>query len=131
MVQEKQFRKRNAILEYLRSVRTHPSAEEVYAALKPQIPDLAMGTVYRNLQLFRQQGLVDCVATVDGAARYDASVVPHVHFVCNACGAVLDLSEMEIPASLSAAARQYSGGTVETCRLSFTGLCARCRQTVK
>ena len=62
----KQFRKRNAILNYLQNTKAHPSAETVYADLKQQIPDLSMGTVYRNLNLFRQQGLASVIATVRG-----------------------------------------------------------------
>ena len=51
---QKHFRKRDAILDYLRSTTAHPSAETIYTDLKSQIPDLAMGTVYRNLTLFKQ-----------------------------------------------------------------------------
>ena len=51
MATTKHFRKRDAILTYLKGTTEHPSAEMVYASLKPQIPDLSLGTVYRNLNL--------------------------------------------------------------------------------
>lgn len=123
---EKQFRKRNAILSYLRGTTAHPSAETVYVGLKPQIPDLSMGTVYRNLALFRRKGLVTSVATVDGAERFDANTAPHAHFICARCGAVLDLHTLDIPESLSRAAHSLTGADIQSCQLSFTGVCSQC-----
>jgi len=119
-------RKRDAILEYLRSTKAHPSAEMIYSDLKPQIPDLAMGTVYRNLSLFKEQGLVSSVATVKGVERFDGNTDPHVHFICADCDAVIDLMEMEIPPALSRAAEAACGGNVHECNLCFTGLCRNC-----
>ena len=125
----KHFRKRSAILEYLRSTTAHPSAETVYTDLKQQIPDLSMGTVYRNLNLFRQQGLASVVATVRGVERFDANTDPHVHFICIHCDDVIDLMEMEIPEILKTQASRCSGGRAEECQLSFTGLCGVCLES--
>ena len=122
----KQFRKRNAILQYLQCTKAHPSAETVYADLKQQIPDLSMGTVYRNLNLFCQQGLASVIATVRGVERFDANTDPHVHFICTDCDSVTDLMQMEIPESLCSQAASHSGGKVEQCSLSFTGRCCQC-----
>ena len=123
---QKNFRKRGAILEYLRCTNAHPSAESVFTDLKPQIPDLSMGTVYRNLNLFRQQGLVTSVATVKGVERFDANTEPHVHFICTDCDAVIDLHSLQVPQALCASAAQCTGGSVASCQLSFTGLCQAC-----
>ena len=122
----KNFRKRNAILAYLQDKVTHPSAETIYSDLKQQIPDLSMATVYRNLTKFRQEGLVQCVATVKGVERFDANTDPHVHFICRHCDAVIDLHEMQIPPQLIDQAATVTGGKVDTCCLSFTGLCRDC-----
>ena len=122
----KHFRKRDAILEYLRSTKAHPSAETIYTDLKQQIPDLAMGTVYRNLTLFKEQGLVSSVATVKGVERFDGNVKPHVHFICTDCSAVIDLEDMAVPQALTSAAERSCGGKVTECQLSFTGKCQSC-----
>ena len=122
----KQFRKRNAILSYLRMTDTHPSAEMIFTELKADIPDLSMGTVYRNLNLFKQQSLVSSVATVNGTERFDGNTEPHVHFICAGCDAVLDLTDLQVPKSLQAAAAKCCGGQVDACQLSFTGLCSKC-----
>ena len=127
----KQFRKRNAILAGLRESKAHPSAEELFAILKPQIPDLSLGTVYRNLSLFKEQGLAISVATVSGVERFDGNTAPHVHFICNGCDAVIDLDQMEVPTALREAAAMYCGGKVDGCQLSFSGLCRDCLQLEK
>lgn len=122
----KHFRKRDAVLAYLRSTDCHPTAEMVHAELKQQIPDLSLGTVYRNLALFKQQGLVQSLGTVNGVERYDGNVEPHVHFVCTCCDRVLDLHGLEIPEQLCNCAGKETGGTVEQCMLTFFGRCAQC-----
>lgn len=122
----KNFRKRNAILSYLQDKVTHPSAETIYTDLKQHIPDLSMATVYRNLTKFRQEGLVQCVATVKGVERFDANTDPHVHFICRHCDAVIDLHEMQIPPQLIDQAANVTGGKIDCCSLSFTGLCREC-----
>ena len=122
----KNFRKRNAIFECLCRSKSHPSAEAIYNELKPTIPDLSLGTVYRNLNLFREQGSVICVATVDGVERFDGNVSPHVHFICRHCTAVIDLHEMQIPPQLIDQAAAITGGQIDLCSLSFTGLCRDC-----
>lgn len=122
----KHFRKRDAILSCLRASKAHPSAETLFTLLKPQIPDLSMGTVYRNLNLFKQQGLAASVATVNGVERFDGNTCPHVHFICNDCSAVMDLEAMEVPASLVSTAAGCCGAQVTGAQLSFTGICQTC-----
>ena len=129
MATTKHFRKRDAILTYLQGTTSHPSAEMVYAELKQQIPDLSLGTVYRNLNLFKEQGLAITVGTVKGVERFDGNVQPHVHFFCTDCGAVLDLPKMEVPQQLVSTAAGQIGGTVEQCQMTFTGLCRDCVPT--
>ena len=127
----KQFRKRNAILNCLRSSKAHPSAEALFTQLKQEIPDLSMGTVYRNLTLFKKQGLVSSVATVNGVERFDGNTDPHVHFICNDCDAVIDLDEISVPQELKTLAEECCGAQVRDCQLSFTGICRNCLNKVE
>lgn len=122
----KNFRKRNAILHYLQNTTTHPSAETIFTDLKNEIPNLSMGTVYRNLNLFKQQGKIMSVATVKGVERFDANTDPHVHFICDTCDAVIDLHQVHTPQALSAEAEDCIGCKVGTCQLSFIGTCRSC-----
>lgn len=122
----KQFRKRNAILEVLRMTDTHPSAEMVHEMLQAEHPDISLATVYRNLARFKSQGIIQSVATVRGIERFDANTDPHVHFICTGCDAVLDLPQIEVPQALSCSVEQCSGCNVQSCQLTFTGLCSSC-----
>ena len=122
----KQFRKRNAILECLRSTDTHPSADMVHEMLRPDHPDISLATVYRNLSLFKKQGLIQSVATVSGIERFDANTNPHVHFICTNCDAVLDLHQVDMPLALGTQAEKDTGCRISGCQLTFTGLCGNC-----
>lgn len=124
----KHFRKRDAILSCLRQTTEHPSADWVYTKLKPEIPDLSLGTVYRNLALFKEQGLITSLGTVNGVERFDGNTAPHVHYICSGCGRVLDLAEIHVPEELNASAATASGGRVDSCQLTFTGTCAHCQK---
>lgn len=123
----KHFRKRDAVLTCLRGTDTHPSAEWVHSQLKTEYPDISLGTVYRNLAYFKDQGTIVSLGTVKGVERFDGNTAPHVHFICTDCGKILDLMQLKVPEELSEAASRYSGGCAESCQLNFKGLCAECK----
>ena len=124
-------KKREAILTLLHSTGTHPSAEWIHTRMRELYPDISLGTVYRNLAQFKEQGCVVSVATVNGVERFDANVEPHIHLICQNCGRVQDLSEMEIPASLCFEAARHSGAKVRQCWVTFHGDCADCKNIQK
>ena len=119
-------KKREAILAVIRGTSCHPSAEWVYQQLKPRHPDLSLGTVYRNLTFFQETGQVKSVGVVQGQERFDAVVAPHSHFICNCCGSVLDLPDVQPGAGLDRAVSQQYGLAVERHELTFYGLCPSC-----
>lgn len=121
----KHSRKRDAILDCVRSTKCHPSAEWVYKALKPEIPDLSLGTVYRNLAFFREEGLIRSIGTINGFERFDGTISNHAHFICTCCGSVLDLPEAELPPALLGTLQQ-EGCTVTAAELRVCGRCAGC-----
>ena len=122
----KQFRKRNAILAYLRQTKDHPSAEMVFTHLKPEYPDLSLGTVYRNLSMFKNKGEIVSVGTVNGVERFDGNTTPHVHFVCTGCDAIADLPQIAVPEALNQQVTEATGGVIDTCQLTFVGKCQAC-----
>ena len=114
---------RERIYQAVLESRDHPTAEMVYQQLKPELPRLSLGTVYRNLQQMAREGRL---AELDGpAARYDAVTRPHTHFRCRACGALMDLETVPYDETLdrAAAAPGYAGAGQS---LVFTGCCPRC-----
>lgn len=118
-------KKREAILQCLRQSKAHPSAEWIYTQLKPEHPDLSLGTVYRNLALFRESGEIVSVATVHGVERLDGCTLPHAHFICEGCDAVID---MDVPGEdLRADLEMRYGVEVRRSDMIFRGLCRDCR----
>lgn len=122
-------KKRQAIYDFLCSSTAHPSAEQIYSALKPQYPDLSLGTVYRNIGVLLDEGLIFSVGNVSGEERYDARLTPHSHFICTGCGKVSDVFDealdksviMQYPVienALNVKLRSHS--------LCFKGLCPDC-----
>lgn len=122
----KQFRKRNAILAYLRQTDEHPSAEMVYNHVKPEFPDLSLGTVYRNLAMFKEQGEIISIGSVNGVERFDGNAAPHVHFVCTGCDTVADLPQINVPEELNQKVTNQTGGQINMCQLTFVGQCNKC-----
>ena len=122
----KHFRKRDAILNCLKSTTCHPGADWIYTRLKPEIPDLSLGTVYRNLAYFKENGQIVSLGTVNGVERFDYNTTPHVHFICTGCGAVEDLHQIAVPQELTEEATAHTGARISACSLTFTGLCGHC-----
>ena len=127
-VKRKNSKKRAAILHSLCSVKEHPTAEMLYAALKPEIPELSLGTVYRNLSVLTEEGLVVNVAHVAGQERYDARTEPHAHFVCRECGRVIDVDIPDMIQPMFAQISEETGCVADSYMLSFNGLCSHCNE---
>ena len=121
-------KKREAILEVIRGTHIHPTADWVYQQLKPEYPDLSLGTVYRNLAAFREEGTITSVGVVNGQERFDAITAPHCHFVCTVCGRVEDLPQLTLPEEMGRTARDTYGILVGRCRLTLEGVCRDCQQ---
>ena len=122
----KHFRKRDAILTCLRGTTVHPSADWIYEQLKAEHSDISLATVYRNLALFKTQGIINSLGTVNGVERFDGDTAPHVHYICEECGSVLDLRGIAVPEELNSAVAKTTGGLVYSCQLTFTGKCENC-----
>lgn len=114
---------REQIFQAVCSSREHPTAEMVYQWLKPDMPKLSLGTVYRNLHQMAQEGRL---SELEGpVVRFDADTHPHTHLRCLRCGGVFDLEDLPYDASLDRLAEQ-SGCRVSGHVLYFTGICSAC-----
>lgn len=119
-------KKRQSIIDCLKSTDTHPTAEWVYSQLKPQYPDLSLATVYRNLKELVLSGEAIVVDVVDGKVRFDGKTRSHTHAVCTECGKVIDLEDITVSEEMLEKAKAVSGFFVTSSKLQFSGLCAEC-----
>ena len=128
MVRKQNFsRKRQAILEALRNTKIHPTAEWVHQTLKNDYPDLSLGTVYRNLSQFKEEGIILSMGVINGQERFDANISPHSHFICNCCGAVIDIEETFENSEAAKQVNNKYGFTVEEQKIIFYGVRNQCK----
>ena len=113
---------REEIYAALRSCTSHPTAETVYSWLKPSMPKLSLGTVYRNLHQMAEEGRI--MEIPGPVVRFDANTAPHTHFSCCDCGAVSDL-ELPYDPELDQLVER-NGCRVQTHSLMFYGVCPAC-----
>src|SRR5690554_6873911 len=81
---------RHAILSSLLSSHHHPTVDEMYKMLEPQFPNMSVATIYNNLKVFLEAGLIKELTYGDGASRYDAVMTDHYHAICEHCGTIED-----------------------------------------
>ena len=121
----KRSRQRERILELLKSTDTHPTAGWIYDRLKQEFKDLSMGTVYRNLSILLEQGLVTKIDFGSTFDRFDGNVDPHYHFLCEGCKSILDLP-LEVDGTLNQKVDTLTGSKTRYHRVEFFGKCGQC-----
>mgnify|MGYP003292306148 CR=1 FL=1 len=115
--------KRELIYSTLCSTKSHPSAKWVYEQLKEDHPDLSLGTVYRNIALFKENGKAVAVANILGEERLDGDTTPHAHLVCKCCGRIDDIRMPDINLS-----SDISGFNTDFVAVTYFGTCADCSE---
>ncbi|MCL2578715.1 MAG: transcriptional repressor [Oscillospiraceae bacterium] len=126
MKTRKHSRKREAILQNLRATTAHPSADRVFQDLRGEYPDLSLATVYRNLLLFKEEGVIQSVGTVSGQERFDGQTTPHGHFVCRGCGDVSDIQVSPDKLAMVVPIDQMGGCQIDRIDCTVYGICPNC-----
>lgn len=125
---ENYSRKRVAILDTLRSTTVHPTAEWVYDELKPSFSDLSLGTVYRNIKKFCADNKAKSVGVINGQEHFDGNVLPHSHFICSRCGAVIDIDKSFFSKEVLNRLSGEYGVDIQEEDVMFRGVCNSCIQ---
>ncbi len=128
MKKSRNTRQRAVILDILKRNPVHPTAEDIYREARRTLPNISLGTVYRNLNFLRDQGLVREVRShSDTSSRFEAELPPHAHFHCTECQAVVDLP---LPECLRDVAwvGDSTVATVKSLDLHVIGSCVQCAQ---
>ena len=117
---------RAAVYRFLYGTDVHPTAEEVYRAVRAELPGISLATVYKSLETIVRCGLAEKLTYGDSSARYDGRTDPHPHVHCLACGQVADVQGQVPPAELTRLRDQVGSFRVTGYRVEFTGYCASC-----
>lgn len=123
-------KQKRVILDILQNTNTHPTADWIYQEARQVLPDISLGTVYRNLNLLKKLGKIQELNYGSGQSRYDGNPENHYHFVCEKCSRVLDLDLPVVSTLDEQIARDY-GFKVFHHRLEFYGLCKDCQEDDK
>ncbi len=118
-------RQRRIILEELQADDSHPTADQLYLAVRDKLPRISLATVYRNLDLLVREGWIQRLEFGGTQMRFDGNPSEHHHLRCLSCGEVRD-GRGSIPALDRE--RSRSGYEITGYHLEFTGYCARCKQ---
>lgn len=118
-------KQRDIILEELRSVVSHPSADEVYQMVRVRVPNISFGTVYRNLKVLKELGEILELDYGKNHSRFDGNPTYHYHFACEECGRIFDI-DIPINQSVDADVSRRTGLKVNRHRTEFYGVCKDC-----
>ncbi|CAG7646036.1 Fur family transcriptional regulator [Paenibacillus allorhizosphaerae] len=116
---------RHAILSYLLGTMSHPTADDIYKALSPRFPSMSVATVYNNLKVFIEAGLVREMTYGDHSSRFDADLSDHYHALCEKCGKLVDFAYTPLD-DLEKAAGELTGFKVKSHRVEVYGICSDC-----
>lgn len=120
---------RQAILEYLLSTDTHPTAEEIYKQVKIRFPGVSLGTIYNTLNMLKEHAFILELPCGDMSSRFDGNPVNHYHVMCSDCGKVVDFHSDLIDMDELVAAK--TGFDIRTHNLVFYGVCPSCQSCLE
>lgn len=124
MTKERLTSQKQIILDYLKSVKTHPSTEKVYLAVKKKLPRISRGTVYRILDNFKEKGKAQIIPN-KGIAHFDGDTSSHAHFICVKCNRIFDIFDVCKECNIIKRKRTKVGKIISY-QIHFHGLCKYC-----
>jgi Fur family peroxide stress response transcriptional regulator len=119
-------RQKEVIIKILKGTNCHPDADWIYRQVRKEIPHISLGTVYRNLKMLNQSGLIREVGVRGETNHFDGNTEPHYHFRCRECGRIFDL-DAEIDKALEKRVADRTGFKITEHHLEFGGLCPDCQ----
>ena len=121
---ERSTAQKSFVFGYLKSVKTHPTAETVYKEVRKKLPSISQGTVYRVLNNFKDKGEIQVIDTKDNV-HFDADISDHAHFICEQCGNVFDVIE-ECSKCGILKNKKTKVGKINHYKINFYGKCKNC-----
>lgn len=128
---EKYSKQREEILNILKELYTHPTAEEIFVLVKKQNENISRGTVYRNLKFLEEKGEIIKISIGDGQERYDFSRDIHSHVVCKKCKKVFDIYYKFDNDDISKYIKEKTGLKFSSYNITIKGICSDCEKEVQ
>lgn len=119
-------KQRETILNYLKSVYTHPTASSIYKEVRKEIPNISLGTVYRNLNQLYEAGLIKKIEMQSGDDRFDGTMEDHAHFHCVKCSKVFDIGK-DVVLNINKTIEKNTEHKILNNELVFIGICKNCK----
>ncbi len=116
-------KQREAIIEVLKNSKEHPTASQVYSEVRKKLPNISLGTVYRNLKALSTDGDALGLSVGDGFEHFDGDVSPHIHLFCRCCGNIFDLP---LPDDTASDLARNHGFSPEGSIYIVNGVCKSC-----
>lgn len=123
---QRMTRQRQVILEELRRCHSHPTADQLFDSVRRRLPRISLGTVYRNLEILSEMGLIRKLESVGGPRRFDGDLGRHFHVRCLGCGTIQDLPP-EQAAAVRVNVPALASFRITGYHLEFRGVCEACR----
>lgn len=120
-------RQRRLILEVLHNTKSHPTADWIYDRVREDLPNISLGTIYRNLKVLQELGEIKELNYGSSYSRFDGNPNEHYHFSCEECGRVFDI-DMEMERDMNEEVEEATGFFVHQHRCEFYGLCLDCQE---
>ena len=116
---------REKILEYVLNSCEHPSVEIIYTSVRKTLPNISLGTVYRNLNKLSEMGKIRKISMPNHCDRFDKTLEEHFHIHCIKCDKVEDI-EFSMDNSICKKIEKNKSYKLLSCNLVFDGICNDC-----
>ncbi len=121
---------KKVLLDELKRSKKHPTAHELYDIIRVKMPTISLGTIYRNLEILSNEGVIKKIRHTDKKKRYDAITDEHYHINCSICGKIEDLT-YDVCEDIEKKLEIKTDYEIKDCSLLFEGICPDCKNKMQ
>jgi len=121
----RETQQRRVVYRTIKETCSHPTADWIFEQVRAELPKISLGTVYRNLSVLKDDGIIREIYGNDRRAHFDADLTQHAHFICSSCGEICDVKD--VPPVDWRTLKELVGCEITDQRIEFHGRCAACR----
>jgi Fur family transcriptional regulator, ferric uptake regulator len=118
------------ILNFLKDNYSHPTADEVFNAVRKKLTRISKATIYQNLKFLSEKGIIQEV-NIKGVSRFEPNLEPHHHIICKNCGKIIDFKSTELTEYSLKIAKKLKEMKIESANTNFYGVCEDCSKHTK